>query len=156
MDWSKVFVETFSSSYSIILKIALIVVPLLILIECLKDIGWLEKIAARSQGVTRLLGLPGETAIGLIVGFFIGMVFGSGVVMQIQEEAKMTKTQVNTLFLFIGICHGVIEETIIFTSMGANGLILLASRFTAALIFTFLYMWGQKIREGKGSAPLLP
>ena len=60
MDWSKVFVETFSSSYSIILKITLIVVPLLILIECLKDIGWLEKMAARSQGVTRLLGLLGD------------------------------------------------------------------------------------------------
>ena len=156
MDWSKVFVETFSSSYFIIIRITLIIVPLLILIECLKDIGWLEKIAAHSQGVTRLLGLPGETAIGLIVGFFTGIVFGSGVIMQIQEEAKMTKTQLNTLFLFIGICHGVIEETIVFTSMGANGFILLASRFAAALIFTFLYMWGQKIRGSKDSAPLLP
>ena len=155
MDWSKVFVETFSSSYSIILKITLIVVPLLILIECLKDIGWLEKIAGRSRGVTRFFGLPGESAIGLIVGFFTGIVFGSGVIMQIQEEAKMTKTQVNTLFLFIGICRGVIEETIVFTSMGANGLILFTSRFTAALTFTFLYIWIQKIRS-KGSAPLLP
>jgi hypothetical protein len=156
MDWSKVFMETFSSSYSIIIRITLIIVPLLILIECLKDIGWLEKIAARSQGVTRFFGLPGESAIGLIVGFFTGIVFGSGVIIQIQEEAKMTKTQINTLFLFIGICHGVIEETVVFTSMGANGLILFSSRFAAALIFTFLYRWVQKIREGKGSAPLLP
>jgi hypothetical protein len=156
MDWSKVLVETLSSSYSIILKITLIVVPLLILIECLKDIGWLEKIASHSQGVTRFFGLPGESAIGLIVGFFTGIVFGSGVIMQIQQEAKMTKTQINTLFLFIGICHGVIEETVVFTSMGANGLILFTSRFAAALIFTFLYIWVQKIRGSKGSAPLLP
>ena len=68
----------------------------------------------------------------------------------------MTKTQINTLFLFIGICHGVIEETVVFTSMGANGLILFTSRFAAALIFTFLYIWVQKIRGSKGSAPLIP
>ena len=64
----------------------------------------------------------------------------------------MTKTQVNTLFLFIGICHGVIEETIVFTSIGANGLIILASRFTAALIFTFVHV-GTKSGKAKGRLP---
>ncbi len=148
MDWSKVFIETFQSSYSIILKITFIVIPLLILIECLKDIGWLEKIAAHSHNVTRFFGLPGESAIGLIIGLFVGIVFGSGVIMQVRKEAEMTKAQINVLFLFIGICHGVIEETIVFTAVGANGLILLTSRFLAALIFTFLYIGIIKLTSG--------
>lgn len=148
MDWSKVFIETFDASCSIILKIILIVVPLLILVECLKDIGWLEKIAARSRCITRLFGLPGESAIGLIVGFFTGIVFGSGVIMQVQEEAKMSRMQLNVLFIFIGICHGIIEETIVFTAIGANGLILFISRLSAALIFTFLYIGVMKMVSG--------
>ena len=141
MDWSRVFVETFNSSYSTILRITLIVIPLLILIECLKDMGWLEKIATRSHGITKLFGLPGESAIGLIVGLFTGIVFGSGVIMQVQEEAKMTKTQMNVLFLFIGICHGIIEETVVFTAVGANGFVVFTSRLAAAIVFTFAYMW---------------
>ncbi|NLO24651.1 MAG: nucleoside recognition protein [Clostridiales bacterium] len=141
MDWSRVFIETFESRYSTILRITLIVIPLLILIECLKDIGWLEKIAAHSHGITKFLGLPGESAIGLIVGLFTGIVFGSGVIMQIQQEAQMTKTQMNVLFLFIGICHGIIEETAVFTAVGANGFILFTSRLAAAVVFTFAYMW---------------
>ncbi len=156
MDWTKVFLETFNASYSTILKITLVVIPLLICMECLKDMGWLEKISARSQSITRLLGLPGESAFGLIVGLFTGIVFGSGVIMQIQEEAKMTKTQINVLFLFIGICHGVIEETILFTAIGANGMIILFSRLTAALVFTFAYIriakWMSRYSAGRASS----
>jgi spore maturation protein SpmB len=145
MDWSKVFVETIGASYSIIFRITLVIVPLLIIIECLKDIGWMERIAAHSHGITKFLSLPGESAIGLIVGLFTGIVFGSGVIMQVQEEAQMTKTQINVLFLFIGICHGIIEETVVFTAVGANGFILFVSRLSAALLFTFLYMWVMKL-----------
>lgn len=148
MDWTKVLMETYEASYSIILKIVLIVVPLLILIECLKDIGWLEKIAARSRSITGFFGLPGESAIGLIIGLFTGIVFGSGVIMQVQEEANMTKAQLNVLFLFIGICHGIIEETIVFTAVGANWLIIFIARFSAALIFTFLYIGVMKLTSG--------
>lgn len=140
MDWSKVFYETLSSSYSTLFRIIVVVIPLLIIIECLKDIGWLEKIASRSHGITRVFGLPGESAVGLIVGLFTGIVFGSGVIMQIREETNMTKTQLNVLFLFIGICHGIIEETVVFTAVGANGFILLISRFAAALVVTFSYI----------------
>jgi spore maturation protein SpmB len=145
MDWSKVLLETLSSSYSTILRIVLVIIPLLIAIECLKDIGWLEKIADHSHSFTKFLGLPGESAIGLIIGVFTGIVLGSGVIMQIQEDANMTKTQINVLFLFVGICHGVVEETIVFTAIGANGLVIVGSRIAAALLFTFSYIWITKI-----------
>ncbi len=140
MDWSKVFLETLISSYSTISRIVLIFIPLIVLIECMKDMGWLNKIADRSHGFTRLLGLPGESAIGLIVGIFTGVVLSSGVIMEIQQEINMTKTQMNVLFLFIGICHGIIEETVVFTSIGVNGLVILASRLAVALVAAFLYI----------------
>ena len=151
MDWSAVFAETFSSSYSVLLRLTLVIVPLLIIIECLKDIGWLEKIAAHSHGITKLLGLPKESAIGIIVGLFAGIVFSSAVIMQVQEEAKMTKTQVNVLYMFIGICHGAFEETAMFSTVGANGFILFASRLSAALLFTFLYIRVMKLASKRPS-----
>ncbi|KUO76092.1 MAG: hypothetical protein APF77_00505 [Clostridia bacterium BRH_c25] len=141
MDWTKVLLETFYVSYSTILKMIFIIIPLLIAIECLKDMGWLEKISLRFQGVTRFLRLPGEAALGLIVGLFIGVVLGSGVIMKITEEVKMTRTQINIMFVFIGICHAVIEETILFTAIGANGAVILAGRLITSLLFGFMYIW---------------
>ena len=141
MDWTKVLLETLHVSYSTILKMTFIIIPLLIAIECLKDMGWLEKISSRCQGATRFLRLPGEAALGLIVGLLVGLIFGSGVIMQITEEVKMTRTQMNILFVFIGICHAVIEETIIFTAIGANGAIILFGRVLTSLLFGFMYIW---------------
>ncbi len=141
MDWLKVLLETISVSYSTILKMTFIIIPLLIAIECLKDMGWLEKISARSQGVTKVLRLPGEAALGLIVAFFVGLLFGSGVIMQITKEVKMTRTQLNILFTFIGICHAVIEETIIFTAIGANGFVVSLGRVLSSLLFGFIFIW---------------
>lgn len=141
MDWTKVFTETLYVSYTTITKMIIVIVPLLIAIECLKDMGWLEKLSDRFSGVTRLLRLPGEAALGLIVGLFVGLLFGSGVIMQITEEVKMTRTQINTLFVFIGLCHAIIEETILFTAIGANGVAILLCRILTSLVFGFIYIW---------------
>jgi hypothetical protein len=141
MDWTKILLETLNISYSTILKMIVLIVPLLIAMECLKDMGWLEKISIRFQGVTRFLRLPGEAALGMIAGLFVGLILGSGVIMQITEEVKMTRTQLNTLFVFIGICHAVIEETILFTAIGANGIFILFSRVFTSLLFGFMYIW---------------
>lgn len=141
MNWTKILLETLSVSYSTIIKMIIIIVPLLIAIECLKDMGWLEKISAKSQRATRFLKLPGEAALGLVVGLFVGLLLGSGVIMQITEEVKMTRTQINTLFVFIGLCHAVIEETILFTAIGANGVLILLGRVLTSLLFGFMYIW---------------
>lgn len=141
MDWGRVFLETLQVSYSTILKMTLVIIPLLIVIECFKDMGWLEKISDRFRSVTRLLRLPGEAALGLMVGLFVGLMFGSGVIMQTTEEVKMTRTQLNTMFVFIGLCHAVIEETVLFTAIGANAAIVLIGRILTSLFFGFMYLW---------------
>lgn len=153
MDWTAVLLETAGVSYSTIIKMIFIVIPLLITIECLKDMGWMGKISEKLGGITRLLKLPGEASIGLIVGFLVGLLFGSGVIMQINEEVKMTRYQLNVFFVLIGICHAVIEETILFTAIGANGAVVLLSRFASAVIFTCAFIqltaWIARARRDK-------
>jgi len=59
----------------------------------------------------------------------------------------MTRKQINTMFIFIGMCHAVVEETIIFTAVGANGIIVLVSRVLASFLFGLLYVWIAKNDE---------
>ena len=140
MDWMKIFAETLETSWNTIFKMIYIVIPLFILIECLKDSGWFEKISSKTKKITKLFGLPGESALGITIGLLVGLTFGSGVVMQIKEDVNINRVQLNILFTFIGICHAIIEETILFTTVGANGAILLLNRIIMALAFTVIYM----------------
>ncbi|HQI17669.1 MAG TPA: hypothetical protein PLL37_11980, partial [Bacillota bacterium] len=144
MNWVGVFIETFEVSLSTILKMTIIIVPLLIGIEYLKEIGWMEKLSAKLRKVSELIGLPGEAALGMIVAYSVGLVFGSGVIIRIKKEVEMTRKQINTMFIFIGMCHAVVEETIIFTAVGANGIIVLVSRILASFLFGILYAWFAK------------
>lgn len=156
MDWARVFMETISVSFSTIFKMTLVIIPLIIAIECMKDMGWLERISLRLRGVTRLLRLPGEAALGMMVGFLVGLIFGSGVIMKTTEEVKMTRTQLNTMFVFIGICHAVIEETVIFTAIGANAVVVLLGRVLTSLLFGFGYLWITARLEAGRAASELP
>lgn len=156
MDWAAVFLETFEVSFSTILKMTIIIIPLLIGLECLKDMGWMEKLSAKLKKVTRIIGLPGEAAFGMLVAFSVGLVFGSGVIMQVRKEVEMTKKQINTMFIFIGMCHAVIEETIIFATVGANGIIVALSRIFTSLLFGFIYVWitkytGASVKKSPGN-----
>ena len=139
--------ETFEVSFSTILKMTIIIVPLLIGIEYLKEIGWMEKLSAKLRKVSKLIELPGEAALGMIVAYSVGLVFGSGVIIRIKKEVEMTRKQINTMFIFIGMCHAVVEETIIFTAVGANGIIVLVSRVLASFLFGLLYVWIAKNDE---------
>lgn len=147
MNWAEVFSETFEVSFSTVFKMTIIIVPLLIGIECLKDMGWMEKLSAKMKKITEIIGLPGEAAFGMIVAFSVGLVFGSGVIIQTRKEVKMTKKQMNTMFIFIGMCHAAIEETIIFITVGANGLIVMLSRVLTSLLFGFIYFWVTKYTD---------
>jgi len=147
MNWAGVFIETFEVSFSTILKMTIIIVPMLICIEYLKEIGWMEKLSAKLRKVSKLIELPGEAALGMIVAYSVGLVFGSGVIIRIKKEVEMTRKQINTMFIFIGMCHAVVEETIIFTAVGANGIIVLVSRVLASFLFGLLYVWIAKNDE---------
>lgn len=147
MNWAEVFMETFEISFSTIFKMTVIVVPLLIGIEYLKEIGWMEKLSVKLRKVSELIGLPGEAAFGMIVVYFIGLVFGSGVIIRMKKEVGMTRKQLNTMFIFIGMCHAVVEETIVFTAVGANGVIVMVSRVLASFLFGLLYAWFAKHDE---------
>jgi len=117
-----------------------IVIPIIVIIECLKDSGWFERIANKTQRITKFFKLPGESALGITVGLLVGLTFGSGVIMQMKEEANISRMQLNTLFIFIGLCHAIIEETILFTTVGAYGAVLLLNRITMAFAFTAIYI----------------
>lgn len=128
------------TSLDVIWTMACIVVPLLILVEILKDCGIMGIVAKKAKGFTNHLNLPGEAAIGIVVGVGVGLVFGSGVIYNLQQDVKMNKIQLNTLFILVGICHAIFEETAVYAATGANLWGILLTRVLFGILFTYLYI----------------
>ncbi|MDF2626785.1 MAG: hypothetical protein K0R39_616 [Symbiobacteriaceae bacterium] len=119
-----------------VLKIAALwwLVPLMIAIQVLKDTGWLAKMAGWMRPLLAPLRLPGDAGLPMVAGMAIGLTYGAGVILQVGEEGKLTRAELTVTCVFLGICHAVIEETILFSAAGANGLLLVSIRAVTGLV----------------------
>jgi len=112
-------------------------VPLFVAIQFLKDSGWLGRLSRWMRPLLRPLRLPDEAGLPMVAGLAVGLTYGAGVLIQTAEEGTLTKDQSTVLCVFLGICHAVVEETILFTAVGSNGLLLIGIRFATAALFGF-------------------
>lgn len=140
MDWMSMLLDAGWASITSMLQIIVIVVPLLVILEILKSSGVIKKITDKVEPLTGKFRLPGEAALPMVVGVLVGLQIGAGVVMQVGREGVLTKKEMTITCVFIGICHGLIEETVLFTGIGGNPGVLLFSRVLAGLLFTSLYL----------------
>jgi hypothetical protein len=85
----------------------------------------------------RRLNLSNRAAYPLLAGLFLGIVFGSGVIISFARDGSLTKRDLMLVLVFLGICHSIIEDTVVFIALGANGWILMAVRFTLAALAAF-------------------
>ncbi|KAF0825069.1 nucleoside recognition domain-containing protein [Cytobacillus firmus] len=119
-----------------ILQLAIIVIPLMIIIQILKDKQWLAVFSRRMAPVTRALGMKENTSTTLAAGLLIGLAYGAGVMIQAVEEDGVSKKDVTIAFIFLVACHAVVEDTLIFVPLGIPVLPLLLIRLGVAIILT--------------------
>jgi hypothetical protein len=120
-------------SLSLTLKLLCIILPLTISYEFLKH---------KSQEVEKkrfsLLGITQNGFIPLFTGIIIGLTYGAGIIIHSLRTSNVKKGEAFLILLFLSVCHAIIEDTLIFVVIGANGLILIVFRFLLAIILTYL------------------
>jgi len=76
--------------------------------------------------------------VPLITGIIIGLTYGAGIIIHSIRTSNINKKEAFLILLFLSVCHAMIEDTLIFVVIGANGFILIAFRFALAIILTYL------------------
>ncbi len=114
-------------------KLFFIILPLSIFYEFLK--GRDSKLTKRRFA---FLGISGSGFIPLVTGIIIGLTYGAGVIIHSIRTSNVGKKEAFLILLFLSICHAIIEDTLIFVVIGANGIILIAFRFALAIILTYI------------------
>lgn len=107
---------------------------LFIVIQLLKDSGWLEKASSKLKPLLAPLRLPNDAGLPVLAGLAVGLTYGAGVILQTAEEGRLTRNELTVACVFLGICHAVIEETILFSAIGVNGMFLVAIRFVLGVL----------------------
>jgi hypothetical protein len=122
---------------SLLLKVFFIVVPLMILLEVSREYRILDKLIKACHPLARRIGLKKDSIYPLIAGVIFGISYGAGVLIGESDSGRIRGNQMFLVALFLGICHSILEDTLLFAAQGANGFIILGVRIPLAIVVVF-------------------
>jgi hypothetical protein len=139
-----------------IVQLAAIVIPLMIFIQIMKDLSFIDHFSKWMSPFTRLLGMEKNTSTTLAAGLIFGLAYGAGVMLQAVKEDGVSKRDLYLVFIFLVGCHAVIEDTLIFAPLGIPIWPLLLIRLGVATLITIIVApvlnkinWDIKELQGK-------
>lgn len=135
-SWPEIILNAGQTAVMGIIQIIIIVIPIMIVIQILKDIDILPLLAKLMSPLTRLIGVSEKTGVTLLAGILFGIAYGAGVIIQTAKEENLSKKDIYLVSIFLVSCHAIIEDTLIFAPLGINVFYLLLVRVALALVLT--------------------
>ncbi|KYG33766.1 hypothetical protein AZF04_16140 [Alkalihalobacillus trypoxylicola] len=143
VGWGGIIWSGVESALMGIAQLALIVIPLMIVIQIMKERQWLKVLSKWMSPFTKLIGIQANTSTTLASGLVIGLAYGAGVMIQAVKEDGVKKKDLYLVFIFLVACHAVVEDTVVFIPLGIPVWPLLLIRIVTAIILTMsvAYIW---------------
>jgi hypothetical protein len=133
-----VLIEGLQTAGTGIIQLAIIVIPLMVVIQIFKDLKWLDVFSRWVAPITTRLGMKENTSTTLAAGLLLGLAYGAGVMIQAVKEDGVSTKDVTLAFIFLMACHAVVEDTLIFMPLGIPILPLLFIRLGTAILLTLV------------------
>ncbi len=133
-----ILIEALKTGLSAILDLAIIIFPLMLGIEILKDLKVMDRLSNLMSPLSSFLRIHKDSSLPLVIGVVLGLFFGAGVLVNSVDEGNLDKRSLVVVAVFLALCHAVIEDTVIFAPIGANLLIVLFVRIVAAFAISFV------------------
>ena len=118
MDFTLYIKESFTGSLNSVITMAKIIIPLMVVMEILKDSNVLGKLSKKLSPIAKFLKISNEAIFPLVIGLIFGLSYGAGVIIESAEEYNIGKKDLYTLMIFLIACHAVIEDTLLFVVVG--------------------------------------
>ncbi|WP_337997074.1 nucleoside recognition domain-containing protein [Oleispirillum naphthae] len=119
-----------------LLSISVVIFTLLVAMRCLRAVGALNAISRAMEPVMRLIGIGAKASTITMIGMTLGLSYGSGIILKDARSGELAPEDVFFSLSFMGICHSLIEDTVLMLLIGAeiNGVLWI--RLAACLLFT--------------------
>lgn len=141
-DWSL-------TTLHLIFKIFFIIMLILVALEIVKELDWIDHIVMAFSPILRLLGLERRVGVLWIMAALFGLAYSGAVIVEEAKRDELTKKDLEMLHLSIGINHSMIEDPTLFLALGLSPFWLWIPRFIAAVIAVRLlnlwYAWAGRL-----------
>jgi len=138
MDIIAAVQEAVVGGFKSIFGIALIVFPLMVVLEIIKDMKLFNKVFFLTKPISRLFNISAEAGLPILTGLIFGITYGAGAIIQSAREGALNEKDLYVVNTFLVLCHAIFEDTVLFAAIGANLYILLVFRIFVAVVITFL------------------
>lgn len=141
--WGEIILFGLQKATFGVLQLALIVIPLMVIIQFLKDRNYLQKFSEKLAPFTKVIGIQPNASLTLVAGLVIGLAYGAGVMIQAVQEDGVSIKDATLAFIFLVACHAVVEDTLIFIPLGIPIWPLFLIRLITAFVLTIVvaYVW---------------
>lgn len=129
-SWSSWFL----AQGNMLLAALVIISGLTLFIRVLRLLGIEKLIHYLLTPVLRALDIGKKASNIMIVGLTLGLSFGGGLLIQEAKSGKLSGKDIFMTMAFLGLCHSVIEDTLLILLLGAD----LSAILWARLIFSLL------------------
>ncbi len=120
-------------------KILGIVMAVMIGLESLKSLGWVEYLLKVFQPAMRILGLSRRAAMLWITAVLFGVLYGGAVIIEEAGRAGLSKDELECLNISIGINHSMVEDPALYLALGLNAFWLWIPRLVTAIVAVQAY-----------------
>jgi spore maturation protein SpmB len=137
-------------------KVVVLVSALMVLQRLLEEFGVARLLARALAPVMWVLGLPPGTAFLWIAANTLGLAYGSAAFVEEIEAGRLPRRDAALLNCSVGLCHSLLEDTLLFAALGAAALwITLPRLLMAALAAWGLRAW-RRLRPAPAREPAAP
>ena len=121
-------------------KILFIIVVVMITLEIMKNYNLTDRIIRVLAPALKVLGLGKETGFLWLTAATFGLTYGAAVIVAEAKEGTLSKEELERLHISIGINHSMIEDPVLFLSLGLGLLWMCVPRLVAAIIAVQLFI----------------
>lgn len=120
------------------LSIFLIILSLMALLRLLKKLGITDLMTRLLEPLLALLGMGREAAPLTIIGMTLGIGYGGALIIREAQTGGMSKRDVFASLAMLGLCHSLIEDTLVMMLLGGHFSGVFWGRLLFSLLVTYL------------------
>jgi hypothetical protein len=131
--------EFLHGSFSLLLRVFLIVVPIMVVLELFEGSRPFRAAVRVWARVMAPLGMTDEIATPTLVGFLFGIAYSGGVIIRETTRRRLPRRQVFLMSVFLSEVHAIFEDSLVVIAVGASALWVVGFRLAwAAAVTAFL------------------
>jgi hypothetical protein len=112
---------------------------LMLMLRILKLIGVLDIITRLLNPFLKIMGIGKEVTTIALVGLTLGVVYGGALIIdEVKTNSAIRKNDILFAMVLMGLCHSVIEDTILMVSLGASFVGIFIIRFILSMIIVYI------------------